>query len=56
MKTYRTGELAEMAGVHRCTVWFDIRKGKLKTVNGVGDVWHRISHEEAMRWLESRKK
>ena len=56
LKTYRTGELAKMAGIHQSTVWHHIKNGKLKTLNGIGDVWHRVSHEEAMRWLESRKK
>ena len=55
IKTYRTGELAKMAGVHQATVWYAIRKGRLKTLNGVGGVWHRISHKEAMRWVEERK-
>lgn len=55
MKTYRTVELARMANCHPSTVWYAIRKGWLQTVNGVGSVWHRVEHEEAMRWLESRK-
>ena len=55
MKTYRTVELAKMAKCHPCTVWYAIKKGRLQTLNGVGGVWHRIEHSEAMRWLESRK-
>ena len=52
---YTTGQLAEIAGIERRTVWSAIQRNQLESVQFDERGWHYIMKEEADRWLAWRE-